>query len=280
MPDPNRPPPFPGARILSFRETTSTMDEARALAAAGAARGSVALADFQSAGRGRLPGRSWSGRPGASLLFTVVLDPDDAALPGFPLRVGLALLRTIEALVPVARGKLSIKWPNDLLFDPPDAPARKLAGILCEASGGRVLAGIGLNLRSQPWPEGCKLAPISVEEAFLPGKPEVVPSRDAFLSEALLQLSLALREREALARVAERLYGLGTWVRFVPGLPGSPRVEARLVGLGPFGALALRRDDGSTLEFVSGELEFDPFPGGCPGLAGDGPGIDGAPLRG
>lgn len=264
--------PFPGARVLSFRETTSTMDEARSLAKAGAVRGSVVMADFQSSGRGRLPGRAWSGRPGASLLCTIILDAADGSLPGFPLRVGLALLGTVATLVPGARDRLSLKWPNDLLVAAPPRPPkpgeegsedaleagstgpRKLAGILCEGTGGRVLAGIGLNLLRQPWPSDCRIPPVSLEEAFFPGTPSEVPDREVILAELLRQLESTLRNPEALTEARTCLHGLGSRVRFVPGLPGSTPVEARLEGLDPSGGLTLRLDDGTLEAYASGEL--------------------------
>jgi len=275
MSDPSLLQPFPGSRIMSLRETSSTMDEARMLAGSGAVRGSVVVADFQRAGRGRLPGRSWSGKSGASLLCTVILDASDGTVPGFPLRIGLALLRTVAALVPESIGRLWLKWPNDLLVAPSGYPRkpgeagaagsaeftphglRKLAGILCEGAGGRVLAGIGLNLFSQAWPSACKIPPVSLEEAFYAGVPSELPGRDAILAELLRQVSSALRDPDALMEVEQKLYGLGSRVRFVPGLPGSRPVEACLEGLGPSGALLLRLEDGNLADFASGELALE-----------------------
>ncbi|MBN1242148.1 MAG: biotin--[acetyl-CoA-carboxylase] ligase [Spirochaetales bacterium] len=274
MPAKETESPFPGARIVRLGSTTSTMDEARALAAAGAARGSAVVADRQTRGRGRVPGRSWAGEPGASLLCTVILDSGDLSGGGFPLRVGLALLRTIETLVPAARDRLALKWPNDVVVAYPrraptgdDGPsakgadsaapgARKLAGILCEGSGGRVLAGVGVNLLRQPWPGGCKLPPVSVEEAFHPADPSAVPSRDSVLLEFLGQLGSAISEEEALAEVGRRLYARGKRVRFVPGLPGSEPVEGCVEGLDHSGSLRIRLAAGSVVTFASGELDF------------------------
>ena len=41
-----------------------------------------------------------------------------------------------------------IKWPNDVLIE-----GRKVAGILCERNGDKVIAGIGVNVKPQIFPE-------------------------------------------------------------------------------------------------------------------------------
>ena len=56
-----------GRPRLHLRETTSTNDRARELAAAGAPHGTLVTAGAQSAGRGR-QGRTWSAPPGRALL--------------------------------------------------------------------------------------------------------------------------------------------------------------------------------------------------------------------
>ena len=136
--------------VVAFARTTSTNDVARALAAAGAPAGTVILAEEQTAGRGRA-GRRWAAEPGSSLLLSVVLRPgtgsaSDAPASVLPLRLGLAIARTVERAV----GRpAEIKWPNDVLVD-----GRKLAGILCESAVGGpggtfVIAGIGLNVQQR-----------------------------------------------------------------------------------------------------------------------------------
>ncbi|HEX3468095.1 MAG TPA: biotin--[acetyl-CoA-carboxylase] ligase [Candidatus Elarobacter sp.] len=126
----------------------STNDEAKALARAGAPHGTVVSARAQSAGRGRI-GRSWASPPG-NLYCSVVLRPTVAfarvAELGFV--AALAVGDVVEARI--ARGTVSLKWPNDVLVD-----GAKVAGILleCEAADGSapwVVAGIGLNVATAP----------------------------------------------------------------------------------------------------------------------------------
>ena len=142
------------------------LEEARA----GAESGTVCVADYQTAGRGRL-GRTWEASPGDALLCSVLLRP---SLPVDRLHlvtaaVAVAARSAVLSLVPGLDP--GIKWPNDLLMgDPP----RKLAGVLAEAELPAVVVGIGLNLARAPEGAAC----------LGPGV-----SRDAVLHSLLAELS-------------------------------------------------------------------------------------------
>jgi len=121
-----------GTPRLHLRETTSTNDRARALAAAGAPHGTLVTAAAQTAGRGR-QGRTWSAPPGRALLMSLVLREPDRMLP----------LAAAVAVAEAAGARAAIKWPNDVLLD-----GRKVAGILAEArpQEGWAVLGVGLNV--------------------------------------------------------------------------------------------------------------------------------------
>jgi BirA family transcriptional regulator, biotin operon repressor / biotin---[acetyl-CoA-carboxylase] ligase len=112
-----------------------------------APEGAVAVADEQTQGRGRL-GRMWVAPPGTSLLFSVVLRPEVATerLPTLTVAAAEAACEVVARLGLDA----SVKPPNDVLVD-----GRKVAGVLAEASEGRVTLGIGLNVsqRADELPE-------------------------------------------------------------------------------------------------------------------------------
>jgi BirA family biotin operon repressor/biotin-[acetyl-CoA-carboxylase] ligase len=158
-----------------FREVGSTLDEAHALAAAGAPAGTLVLADAQTAGRGRM-GRTWASEPGAGLWLTVIERPRDAeALGVLSLRIGLALAPVLD---PFADSRVRLKWPNDLYVG-----AKKLAGILAEArwrdgAPEWVAIGVGINVRapvSEPAAAGLRVG-VSRDEVLR----QVVPAiRDA-----------------------------------------------------------------------------------------------------
>ena len=105
----------------------------------GAPEGAVAVADEQTHGRGRL-GRTWEAPPGKALLFSIVLEPrvPGERLPELSLVAGRALAQAIAAETGL---RAEVKAPNDVLIG-----GRKVAGILGEATDGRVVLGIGVNV--------------------------------------------------------------------------------------------------------------------------------------
>lgn len=115
------------------------------------------LAECQQAGRGRR-GRTWSSPFAANLYLSLswLFDPAPAHLSALSLASGVAVVRALERL---GLTDISLKWPNDILWQ-----HRKLGGILLESRffGRRagVVIGIGLNVAmpeqeatgiDQPW---------------------------------------------------------------------------------------------------------------------------------
>jgi len=124
-----------GESYLYVVETSSTQDVLRD---SEHPHGAVAVAEHQTAGRGR-SGRRWEDEPATALLFSVVLEPPSGSpLPQLSLVAGVAVAVALEreGAVPTL-----VKWPNDVLVE-----RAKVAGILLEAAGGRVVCGIGVNV--------------------------------------------------------------------------------------------------------------------------------------
>jgi BirA family biotin operon repressor/biotin-[acetyl-CoA-carboxylase] ligase len=103
-----------------------------------APEGAVAVADEQTEGRGRL-GRRWEAPAGTSVLCSVQLRPA-ADASSFPELTVVGAEACAEAIGAVTGLEPTVKHPNDVLIG-----ARKVAGILGEASEGRVVLGIGIN---------------------------------------------------------------------------------------------------------------------------------------
>ena len=109
------------------------------LLAADAPEGALAVAEEQTAGRGRL-GRRWLAPARASLLCSLQLRP---AVPPerLPELTGVAAHACAEAIKSVTDLEPALKFPNDVLLD-----GRKVAGVLAEARENRVVLGIGINV--------------------------------------------------------------------------------------------------------------------------------------
>jgi BirA family biotin operon repressor/biotin-[acetyl-CoA-carboxylase] ligase len=103
------------------------------------AEGTTVATDLQTEGRGRL-GRTWETPAGRALLFSVLLHPRPpmAIWPELSLVAGDAVAAALRTETGVAA---ELSHPNDVLV-----AGRKLAGILPEASVGRVVLGIGVNV--------------------------------------------------------------------------------------------------------------------------------------
>jgi BirA family biotin operon repressor/biotin-[acetyl-CoA-carboxylase] ligase len=103
------------------------------------AEGTTVATDLQTHGRGRL-GRRWKAPAGRALLFSVLLRPR----PPMPLWPELSLIagEAVAAALHVETGvPAELGHPNDVLVE-----GRKVAGILPEASVGKVRLGIGVNV--------------------------------------------------------------------------------------------------------------------------------------
>ena len=130
-------------RVETFEQLGSTMDAAHALAADGAAAGTLVLAELQTTGRGR-SGKRWSSAPRAGIWGTLIERPRDASgLDVLSLRVGIRLAKVLSRWTSAPIG---LKWPNDLFVG-----EKKLAGVLIEARWREqrpdwVAIGIGVNL--------------------------------------------------------------------------------------------------------------------------------------
>jgi BirA family biotin operon repressor/biotin-[acetyl-CoA-carboxylase] ligase len=124
-----------GRPYLYFERCESTQREL----ADDAPEGAVAVAEEQTAGRGRL-GRTWQAPPRASVLVSVNLRPtiEVARLPELSIVAGLA---TADAIAVETGIRPEVRFPNDVLI-----AGRKVAGILAEAREERVVLGIGINV--------------------------------------------------------------------------------------------------------------------------------------
>ena len=139
-----------GKTVHFARETDSTNLWIKRLAKDGAPEGTLALAEFQSAGRGRL-GRSWEVPEGTSVMMSILLRPkfEPQYAPTLTLVMGMAVAKAVKNL----GFDVSIKWPNDVVVS-----HKKICGILTEMGvrDGKIdyaVIGVGINVNIREFPE-------------------------------------------------------------------------------------------------------------------------------
>ena len=139
-----------GKTVHFARETDTTNLWIKRLAKEGASEGTLALAEFQSAGRGRL-GRSWEVPEGTSVMMSILLRPkfEPQYAPTLTLVMGMAVAKAVKNL----GFDVSIKWPNDVVVS-----HKKICGILTEMGvrDGKIdyaVIGVGINVNIREFPE-------------------------------------------------------------------------------------------------------------------------------
>ena len=166
----------------------------------------------------------------------------DPAAPSLSLAAGLALIEAVEVAVPGQ--SLMLKWPNDLLLG-----QGKLAGVLLERSGDRVVAGFGVNLATAPGLPDRQTASLRgaiTPEAFAP---LLAGSFDRLLG--LWRNS----EPESLARAwLARAHPVGTLL--TAHISPEEVVNGRFEGIEPDGALRLRTSENSVELIRAGDVEL------------------------
>jgi BirA family biotin operon repressor/biotin-[acetyl-CoA-carboxylase] ligase len=232
-----------GCALVWSRNVDSTNAWVRRLSAAGAREGLLAVADAQSAGRGRL-GRRWESPPGLGLYCSLLMHPALAGehLPLLALAAGVAAADSLRrrATVPVA-----LQWPNDLMIR-----GRKIGGILLEAwtagRRSRAVVGWGLNLTHRL---GDFSAPLRRRATSVRIEGGRVPPRGPLLRAFLdrLERELAALEsgesRPLLRRYAAHSPAARPGARLRLILDGRRRC-ARGAGLAPDGALRVELPEG------------------------------------
>ena len=220
--------------VYEWSKLDSTNRWLLAAAAQGAPDGAVAVADVQSAGRGRLQ-RTWEAPAGTGLLCSVLLRPVDLPPDRRHLLTAAVGLAAQDACVQVGGFRPDLKWPNDL-----EVGGAKLAGVLAQGQGDVVVVGIGCNVS---WaPPGAT----SVEECA------GGPVERAQLLEALLValddvLGRSLYDVAAAYRAACSSVGREVRVEMADGVS----VEGRAEGLDDDGRLLVRPRVGTRLLAVA-----------------------------
>ncbi|MBQ6386252.1 MAG: biotin--[Lachnospiraceae bacterium] len=237
--------------VRSYQTIDSTNEEAKRLAARGAAEGLVCAALEQTAGKGRR-GRSWESPMGESVYMSVLLRPEIPADRASMLTLVMGL-SAAQGLSDLCGLPVRIKWPNDVVIH-----GKKLCGILTEASvvsQGRpeyVVTGIGINVNNTAFPEAIRdrATSLRMETGRGHSPAEAAASVLARFSENY-RIFLRTADLCALRDLYEVLLaGRGETVRIED--PQGP-YTAEMRGIDGHGALIVNRG-GSEERIISGEV--------------------------
>jgi len=241
-----------GQSVVTYAEIDSTNSELRRLAEAGAVEGTVAVADRQSAGRGRL-GRRWESPSGVNLYCSILLRPDIPPCQASQLTF-LSAVAVAETLGEVCGLDAKVKWPNDILVG-----GAKIAGLLNEMNAETeqihfVILGIGVNLNmlAEQFPAELNYRATS---ALLERGQQVdrllflralLEKLDGYYSEFLQSGFIPIRRRwEALCNTINAVVTVDQ---------GSRKLTGTVVGLNPDGALRLQLENGAIEKILAGDV--------------------------
>ncbi|MBN9659698.1 MAG: biotin--[acetyl-CoA-carboxylase] ligase [Acidobacteria bacterium] len=223
----------------------STMHRAAELAAEGCPAGTIVGADVQTAGQGRL-GRTWHSNDGG-LYFTMILRPrvEMRDLPMVTMAVGVAVADALQMFAGVS---VDLRWPNDVMVG-----ERKLVGILAQWHAGAVLAGIGLNVSQQEFPDDVKSIATSLAR-----ETDRIHNKQVLLKAiaASVDTHIEILETSGVTAILRLFASASTYVsgkRVKVELPGGD-VIGTTAGLTPDGFLLLRKDDGEEITITAGGL--------------------------
>ncbi len=232
-----------------FTVVGSTNDVVRDWLAAGTPEVCLAVADAQTAGRGR-EGRTWVAPAGGALLLSLGFRPAWLA----PDRVwrlaataSLAMAEAAEHIAGLPDRTIRLKWPNDLAVEATDG-VRKLAGVLGETDGlggpdPRAIIGLGLNTdwAADDFPPELAGSMTSLREVSS-GRPiDNDALLDGFLRRLEADFSALRRGQFDIAAWADRQMTSGRHVELVA--PDGAVTTVQALGVDPdTGALAVEDD--------------------------------------
>lgn len=238
------------APIEWHAEAVSTNDLLKERACSGAPAWTVAVADRQSAGRGRR-GNAWASPEGNLYLSVLLPVPGDpAALTLIPLVAGLAVAEAIEEHGAPAR----LKWPNDVLLG-----GRKVAGVLAEAaSNGQgvdsIVLGIGINVAASPGDAAAALGETTTCLAAALQRPlEIAPIAASLLDRLRGRIGRLLGGERALLLSAWEERASEWWGKPIEVTTGAERLHGIALGIDARGALVVELPDASRRVILSGE---------------------------
>ncbi len=237
------------SKVQIFDEIDSTNSESLRQIQAGATENRLVVASSQTAGRGRR-GRQWLSPKNAGLYFSLTrsFPLEASALQSLSLVTAISV---VEALHELGAAKLTLKWPNDVLYE-----KRKLGGILLELQlkeATRFLVfGIGVNINLP----ADSIASIDRPVVDLQSIFGELPTPEALLAALLNQLCRNLYdyERNGFSNFSRRWNELDCYrLSDIVIQNGESRIIGKSLGVGADGSLLVQTSSG-TQSITSGEI--------------------------
>ena len=244
-----------GRNIVYYDSVDSTNLRIKQMGDEGAPEGTLAVADKQTAGRGRR-GRSWDSPSGSSIYMSLLLrpkiEPDQA--PMLTLVMALSVAEGImDCGDSCGNPDVKIKWPNDIVYQ-----GKKLCGILTEMSADMdqihyVIVGIGINVQMTDFPKEIQNTATSLK--LVTGKTLL---RNELLAKVLEEFEVLYEQfvsAESLKNLkAEYESRLANKDNRVNVLAPSGAWQGICLGIKEDGALLVQREDGKVEEVIAGEV--------------------------
>lgn len=240
-----------GNRILYFDSIDSTNNELKRQAETQVCHGLLAVAEEQTAGRGRR-GHGWVSPPGTGIWFSFLLKPEVSPDKASMLTL-VAAMAVARAITETTGLESQIKWPNDIVVN-----KKKVCGMLTELSAemtriNYVVIGIGINANNREFPDEIKETASSLFiESGKPVKRAAVIEAvgryfeqyyDEFIKAG--DLSLIMDEYNGM------LANAGKQVRIISN--DSEEIYTA-IGINPQGELVVKDADGNVKDIRSGEV--------------------------
>ena len=241
------------SRVLCFDEIDSTNNYAKKLAMSGSPHGTLIAADHQTSGRGRY-GHTFESPAGTGLYMSLILRPsiDAERFQMITIADAAAVCLAAEELYPDFRGRLGIKWVNDIYLR-----GRKITGILTEAVSSfesgeieSVITGIGINITTHEFS-----ADVSrTAGAMFEGGNEPTFSRDelcAKVADKIMDFAENLDSPEIIAAYRERSILTGENITY---FKNDVKCSGHVEGIDDNGGLVILNDAGEIETLRSGEV--------------------------
>ena len=238
--------------LIELDSTESTNNYAMALAEQGTVEhGMTITAKTQTRGKGQR-GNNWLDEPGANLLMSIIVVPARPTNGQFAFNCSVATA-VINALTESGcTGRLSIKWPNDIMVGDKKAGGILIENVLRGSVWNYAIVGIGLNINQSSMPVQLPHATsLRIESGLAFDLNQV---RDSIVRHILTETQVLVPVSLAMDRYNERLYKKNKIQLF---RSGGDLIETRILQCNYDGTLRVELIDGSLRDIRHGEMVWE-----------------------